>query len=290
MGSEKLEINYLAFNTPKNKHKLSILSQNLASLISFQLSQVTELKKCNIETFYNLSISEDLYPASKDFCLGCNQIGLNMISDSEDIIPVAQVRSIYNSFMKSNSDFVLFLDGDTVFLRSYINQLIEAVKNSKSDIAMAHECGSTGISPYANYNCGFILIRKNATTKLLMKSWLDLVTNNRNLAKHGNQRLFPHALGIANPKIFTVDNVYNLRCHPVYGNISQVWSPVYMVHNQDLSLYWSNKIKPLDSFFGEIVNKPSVIDLHAQIDCAFTPTNNPYLPRYVGGTLVNPND
>ena len=253
------------------------------------ISQSQQLRENSIDICFNLTVSEDLLESTHNLCHDFPDISYNKHKFIEEIIPIVQVSSIHNSFVQSNSDYILFLDGDTVFLRPFVSELLIALDESESDIAMAHECGSTGIKPYANYNCGFLLMKKNNTTELLIRSWLKLVKHNRELAKHGNQRLFPHALGMAKPRVFSIDNVYNLRCHPVYGNIAQVLSPVYMVHNQHLSHYWTNEINPLKTNLIELINRPSVKELINRLDQSFTPSNEPYKPRYVGGTFINLN-
>ena len=108
------------------------------------------------------------------------------------------------------------------------------------------------------------------------------------MAKHGNQRLFPHALGIAQPKIFPIDNVYNLRCHPVFGGVSQVWSSVYMVHNHQVSNYWVEKVFKSIKDAGTNISKIHTdceIELK-KIDSHFTPSQNPFKPRYVSSHLL----
>jgi hypothetical protein len=285
MVSNSLHVAYQAFDASRGS--LTAAHQALGSIASFELSQERTSTKGSLSSKIVLSASPSYTALVKKSIVAEVIDELNCIENVDMPIPIQQCRGIVDAFHCSKSDYVLTLDSDTVFLRSFVENLVDCMNHSGCDISAALECGSTGFRPYANYNCGFLLMKRNRKTEDLLNCWLSLCEQNFELAKYGNQRLFPHALGSTKPRVFTIDNIYNLRCHPVFGGISQVWSPVFMVHNHDVSDYWYNSI--CSSLFNKSHSfndlLPELRISLEQLDLHFTPSDDPYRPRYVSSSF-----
>ena len=146
---------------------------------------------------------------------------------------------------------------------------------------MAHECGHVATIPFLTYNSGFIVFKINDKCKNLIEEWERIskaIFTNKEIDL-GDQHTFVYALSRINPKIFTLSNVINLRCHPVYENKDRVWSPVFAVHNHELTKWIIKGIKyaELDKSSHEI----NINNLFSSISKYYNPIGNEYTPREV---------
>ena len=281
-----LTVYYLAYSASSLDVQSSyVFLQNLISLSSFQLTQEPALLAKNFNVRYKLLSNYLLIEDWFVELLDSMRIELVKVEDvCNPLIPLIQVEAIVNSFHSDTSDCQLFLDGDTTFIRPYVHEVAIALFDGCGELAMAHECGSTGVSPYPNYNCGFIMTLPTDTVGTLFNKWRSLCNTNRELVGHGNQRLFPYALRFTRPKILTIDNVYNLRCHQVFGGASQVWSPVYMVHSHELTRYMLQRCRSSGVLFTESLTSKhfdNIKSILASVDEHMTPRDQPFLPRYI---------
>ena len=282
-SNRTIDISYLAYS--KKNTSPYIFEQNIVSLLSFDMTQAPRLRELGFGIRYHIAVSPILLTSERISLLQNLSVEISKIDiEGEAIVPILQAEHICQSFKKTAGRYFISLDGDTTFLRPFCHEVLSALEDDLGEIALVPECGSTGILPFMNFNCGFMFFKRSEVTHLLLKSWAELCRYNSGISKHGNQRIFPSAIRTAKPRIFPLDIVYNLRCHPVYGNAAQVWSPVYMVHAHRLtkSILQSLRIKgiALDC------SSPSTIRAHLleiiqETDLHFTPKNEPYRPRYV---------
>jgi len=285
MASKPLSVHYFAYDISSCLNDKPI-NQAIASILSLRTSHSELFAKGSGLYDIELAISKNY----SDCINAITPYGLfrhaHTVKYSHSLIPTLQCNAILDAFLRSETDYVLTVDNDTVFLKQFLQELLLCMDRSGCDIAMAHECGSTGITPYPNFNCGFLLMKRNRKNEELLRCWYQLCITNPKIIPHGNQRLFPYALATINPRIFPLDQVYNLRCHPVFDNISQVWSPVYMVHNHSLSNYWSDlcleimRLAPNEIEFADALSKSL-----SQVDQHFTPSSNPFIPRFVSAII-----
>lgn len=282
-SSRTIDISYLAY--AKQDASPYIFEQNIVSLLSFDVTQAPHLKSLGFDIQYHIAVSPSLLTSKRIDLLHRLNVEIRKIDvEGEAIVPILQAEHIFHNFKNTIGRYIISLDGDTTFLRPFCHEVLIALEEDLGEIALVPECGSTGISPFANFNCGFMVFKRTNVTQSLLQTWTDLCNLNPDISKHGNQRIFPSALRTAKPKIFPLDTVYNLRCHPVYGNAAQVWSPVYMVHAHRLTKLVLQSISlkgislensPLNTIrtcFQETIGE---LDMH------FTPKNRPYQPRYV---------
>lgn len=192
--------------------------------------------------------------------------------------------------MASRGEPFTFVDTDTVFLRRPVfakSSIIKHLKFHSIDLIAVLECGATSLD-CPTYNTGLLTVLGTKASTLLMQEWQakylkDLIVS-RDSPSMADQPCFIHSFTKVMPKTYSLPDIHNLRCHPVYNSEAVVWSPVVMIHNHDISDFLAKALydKGVGHFFKQYARISSRVN--AQESDRKSGTTKEWAPRTISAS------